>query len=99
MLVDLRDKKLTGKIAEKALDEIGITVNKNTVPYETESPFVTSGIRIGTPAITSRGMKEGEMKIIAELIAKALGSLEDEKIKREVKEKVSELCRKFPLYK
>lgn len=98
MLVDLREKKLTGKVAEKALDEVGITVNKNTIPYDTESPFVTSGIRIGTPAVTTRGMKEREMKIIAELIGVTLDNLEDEKAKKDVKDKVAELCKKFPLY-
>jgi glycine hydroxymethyltransferase len=77
MLVDLRNKNLTGKVAEKALDVAGITVNKNTVPKETQSPFVTSGIRIGTPAVTTRGMKEPEMERIAALIDRVLGSPDD----------------------
>src|SRR5258705_4700926 len=77
MLVDLRNKGLTGKVAEKALDVAGITVNKNTVPKETQSPFVTSGVRIGTPAVTTRGMKEGEMEKIAALIDRVLLAPED----------------------
>ena len=76
-LTDLRNKGLTGKVAEHALDEVGITVNKNTVPFETESPFVTSGILIGTPAVTSRGMKEAEMGEIAECIISVLNDPEN----------------------
>lgn len=98
VLVDLRPKKITGKIAEKVMDEVGITVNKNTIPFDPEKPFVTSGIRIGTPALTTRGMKEGEMKLIADLIGKVLSSVEDDKVKQEVKAKVKELCKQFPLY-
>jgi len=98
MLVDLRPKKITGKVAEKVMDEVGITVNKNTIPFDPEKPFVTSGIRIGTPALTTRGMKEKEMKVIADLIGKVLTNVEDEKVKQEVKSKVSELCNQFPLY-
>lgn len=98
VLVDLRPKKITGKIAEKVMDEVGITVNKNTIPFDPEKPFVTSGIRIGTPALTTRGMKEGEMKLIADLIGKVLSNVEDDKTKTEVKAKVKELCKQFPLY-
>ncbi len=98
VLVDLRPKKVTGKIAEKVLDEVGITVNKNTVPFDPEKPFVTSGVRIGTPALTTRGMKEPEMKLIADLIGKILSDVANEKIKQEVKHSVKELCTKFPLY-
>lgn len=98
VLVDLRPKKVTGKIAEKVLDEVGITVNKNTVPFDPEKPFVTSGVRIGTPALTTRGMKELEMKLIADLIGKVLSDVENEKVKQEVKAAVKELCTKFPLY-
>ena len=95
ILIDLRNKNLTGKKAEALLDEIGVATNKNTIPYDPESPFTTSGIRIGTPAVTTRGMKEKEMKEIANIIALAL----DENIDREiVKEKVSKLCDRFPLY-
>jgi len=98
MLVDLRALKITGKIAEKALDEVGITVNKNTIPYDPESPFVTSGIRIGTPAVTTRGMKESEMKLIGQYISEALKNIDDSSVKSKVKSKVGELCKKFPLY-
>ncbi len=98
MLVDLRDKKLTGKVAEAALGEVNITVNKNTVPYDTESPFVTSGVRIGVPAVTTRGMKEAEMEIIASLIAEALSNIDNGPVRSKVKSGVLELCKKFPLY-
>jgi len=98
MLVDLRNKGLTGKAAEKALDLAGITVNKNTVPKETQSPFVTSGIRIGTPAVTTRGMRESEMERIAELIDQVLMSAEDASVAARVKEEVRTLANAFPLY-
>ena len=95
MLVDLTNKGITGKEAEKLLDSVGITVNKNTIPFETTSPYITSGIRIGTPATTTRGFKEDEMKKIAALINETIenrdGDLDD------VKDKVSKLCKKFPL--
>jgi glycine hydroxymethyltransferase len=98
MLVDLRSKGLTGKAAEKALDLAGITVNKNTVPKETQSPFVTSGIRIGTPAVTTRGFKESEMRRVAELIDKVLSHATDEQVARAVRDDVRELTAAFPLY-
>ena len=98
MLVDLRNKGLTGKVAEKALDAADITVNKNTVPKETQSPFVTSGIRIGTPAVTTRGMKEQEMNEIAGFINTVLASPEDESVARDVSAEVKELTSRFPLY-
>lgn len=98
MLVDLRSKNITGKAAEKALDAAGITVNKNTVPNETQSPFVTSGIRIGTPAVTTRGMKEAEMERIAELIDSVISSPEDSANFARVKDAVRELTDRFPLY-
>jgi glycine hydroxymethyltransferase len=98
MLVDLRNKGLTGKVAEKALDLAAITVNKNTVPKETQSPFVTSGIRIGTPAVTTRGMREPEMERIAELIDQVLMSAEDASVAERVKEEVRTLSAAFPLY-
>ncbi len=95
MLVDLRNKNITGKEAEEKLDRIGITVNKNTIPFDPQSPFVTSGIRIGTPAVTTRGMGEEEMEEIAEIISKVIDDKENEAT---LKEKVMELCNKFPLY-
>ncbi|MEI7941839.1 MAG: serine hydroxymethyltransferase [Candidatus Riflemargulisbacteria bacterium] len=98
LLVDVKAKGLTGKQAEVALDEVGITVNKNTIPFETESPFITSGIRIGSPAMTTRGMKEEDMILIAGLIADVLENIEDEKIHMEVADKVGKLCARFPLY-
>ena len=98
MLVDLRKSELTGKVAQETLDKARITVNKNGIPFDTRSPFVTSGIRIGTPAVTSRGMKEQEMARIADLIARALGSVSDEAKLRAVADDVGELCKKFPVY-
>ena len=98
MLVDLRNKGLTGKVSEKALDAADITVNKNTVPKETQSPFVTSGIRIGTPAVTTRGMKEQEMKEIAGFVNTVLASPGDENVARNVSAEVRELTSRFPLY-
>ena len=100
MLVDLRSKgaDLTGKVAESALDLAGITVNKNTVPNETRSPFVTSGLRLGTPAVTTRGMKEREMQRIAGLIDRVLNAPEDAAILDGVKREVRELAGEFPLY-
>jgi len=98
MLVDLRSRNLTGKVAEKALDKAGITVNKNTVPKETQSPFVTSGIRIGTPAVTTRGMKEPEMDRIADLINTVLSAAEDAALAARVRDDVRELTSRFPLY-
>ena len=99
MLVDiLTSKGFSGKKAEKALDKAGITVNKNTIPFDTKSPFVTSGIRIGTPALTSRGMKEEEMKIVAELIDETLSNIKDEERLSSIKNKVNELTARFPLY-
>jgi glycine hydroxymethyltransferase len=98
MLVDLRNKGLTGKAAEKALDVAGITVNKNTVPKETQSPFVTSGIRIGTPAVTTRGMREAEMERIAELIDQVLVAVDDAGVAERVREEVRALASAFPLY-
>ena len=98
MLVDLRNKGLTGKVAEKALDLAGITVNKNTVPKETQSPFVTSGVRIGTPAVTTRGMKEREMEQIAELMDRVLRKPEDASLAAQVRAEVKTLTASFPLY-
>ncbi|KUK79660.1 MAG: Serine hydroxymethyltransferase, partial [Mesotoga prima] len=103
-LVDLTPINVTGKSAEKALEKADITVNKNTIPRETRSPFVTSGIRIGTPAVTTRGMTEKEMPIIADLIIRVLKSIEGDKGEisqtkvREISEEVKALAEKFPLY-
>lgn len=98
MLVSLRSLNLTGKVAEHVLDQVGITVNKNTIPFDQESPFVTSGIRIGTPAVTSRGFKEEEMKEIASIMVKLLKNHEDENVQKEVAERVAALTSRFPLY-
>ena len=99
LLVDVRSLKLTGKVAEHVLDEIGITVNKNTIPFETESPFVTSGIRIGTAAVTSRGFGSDEMDEIGSIIAFALKNHDDEAKLAEAKQRVEDLTSKFPLYR
>ena len=98
MLVDLRQSELTGKVAQEALDKARITVNRNAVPFDTRSPFVTSGIRIGTPAVTTRGMKENEMTTIAEFISRALARASDEAELKAVAAEVGELCKKFPVY-
>jgi glycine hydroxymethyltransferase len=98
VLVDLRSKGLTGKIAEESLDKAGITVNKNMVPFDTESPFVTSGIRIGTPALTTRGFQEDEFSEVVRLIDVVLQHPEDETVIRKVKSDVQSMCKKFPLY-
>lgn len=98
MLVDLRQKNVTGKAAEEALEKAGITCNKNAIPNDPEKPFITSGVRLGTPAITARGMKEEEARKIAKMIIKVLENINDEVIIDEVKKEVIELTKKFPLY-
>ena len=98
MLVDLRKSEITGKVAQETLDKARITVNRNAVPFDTRSPFVTSGIRIGTPAVTSRGMKENEMASIGGFIARALANVSDEAALKAVAGEVGELCQKFPVY-
>jgi glycine hydroxymethyltransferase len=98
MLVDVFAKGITGKVAEKALDQAGITVNKNTIPFDTNSPMVASGIRVGTPALTTRGMKEPEMEEIGRLISRALGSVENETELAAVRRDVQKICARFPLY-
>ncbi|MFH1728587.1 MAG: serine hydroxymethyltransferase [Pseudomonadota bacterium] len=98
MLVDLSSKGVTGKLAEKALDKAKITVNKNMVPFDKEKPFITSGIRIGTPAVTTRGMRETEMKLIASLINDVVMDPENEAVIESTKNKVINLCKSFPLY-
>ena len=100
MVIKLVNKGLTGKGKEvqNALDEAGITVNKNTIPYEPGSPFNPSGLRLGTPAVTTRGFKESEMKVIGESIAKIIDGYTDKKTIENVKKDILELCRQFPLY-
>ncbi len=98
MLIDLRNKNLTGKTAQEALDPAGITVNKNGVPFDDKSPLITSGIRMGTPALTTRGMKEPEMEIVGELIDEVLKNIGNTNVYKEVEKKVQILCDNFPLY-
>ena len=98
MLVDLRSKNLTGKEAQNLLDEVGITANKNTIPFEPLSPFVTSGIRLGSPALTTRGFKEDDMKEVADIIAMTLDNPEDESVREKARARVAALCKKYPLY-
>ena len=98
MLVDLRSKGLTGKEAEHILDEVGITANKNTIPFEPLSPFVTSGIRLGSPALTTRGFKEEDMKEVAEIIALVLSNPEDAAARKQAMKRVAALCARYPLY-
>src|SRR5690606_32472044 len=98
MLVDVFSKGLTGKVAEAALGKAGITVNKNAIPFDQNPPMVASGIRIGTPAVTTRGMGEREMDIIGELVLRVLASPEDDRVLSAVRAEVEALCRRFPLY-
>ncbi|MDO8885464.1 serine hydroxymethyltransferase [Candidatus Oleimmundimicrobium sp.] len=97
-LVDLTDKGITGREAEVVLESVGIILNRSTIPFETKSPFITSGIRVGTPAVTTRGMKEKEMEKIGELMIRTLENMDNEKVHTEVKNKVEKLCEEFPLY-
>ena len=99
MLVDLRPKKLTGKVAEEALGRAGITVNKNMIPWDPEKPMTTSGIRVGTPALTTRGMGVKEMAIVASLIGRVLDAKDDEAALARVRGEVKDLCQHFPLYR
>jgi glycine hydroxymethyltransferase len=99
MLVDLRPKGLTGKLAEKLLHEAGITSNKNAIPFDTEKPMVTSGLRFGTPAVTTRGMKEKEMVVIADAINDVLSSPNDETLRKKIRSKMADLGVAFPLYR
>ena len=99
MLMDLRDSELTGKLGQETLEQAGITANRNTVPFETRSPFVTSGVRIGTPAVTTRGMKEPEMRVIADLIQRALGLVGDDAGLAAIAAEVRALCERFPVYR
>ena len=98
MLVDLRSKNITGKEAQFLLDEIGITANRNTIPFEPLSPFVTSGIRLGTPALTTRGLKEDDIREVADIIADVIENREDSAVIEAAKAKVQAICKKFPLY-
>ena len=98
MLVDLRSKNITGKEAQNLLDDIGITANKNTIPFEPLSPFVTSGIRLGTPALTTRGLKEADIRQVADIIAEVIEKRDDETVIARAKEKVADICKRFPLY-
>ena len=98
VLIDLTNKQVSGKIAEKTLEKAGITVNKNMIPFDTKSPFITSGIRVGTPAITTRGMGHDEMKIIVDLIDKVITNIDDQNLIDDVNQSVQELCKSFPLY-
>ena len=98
MLVDLTNQGITGKIAQNVLDEVNITANRNTIPFEPLSPFVTSGLRLGSPALTTRGFKESDMAEVGNIIALVLNSPEDEKVKEEARARVAVLCQKYPLY-
>jgi len=98
MLIDLTNKNMSGKKVVDALEKAAVTVNKNLIPFDTKSPFVTSGVRVGTPAVTTRGMKEPEMKIIASFIDKAVNNVENDQELLKIKNEVAELCSKFPLY-
>lgn len=98
VLLDLQNKSVSGKQAEHALDEAGITVNKNMVPFDPKSPFVTSGIRVGSPALTTRGMNTDEVKIIVELIDRVIMNSENQSTISSVKSEVQELCKSFPAY-
>jgi glycine hydroxymethyltransferase len=98
MLIDLRNKNVTGKDAQEALDRAGITVNKNAVPFDDKSPLITSGIRIGTPALTTRGMKEAEMETVASLIERVLSDIGNETVSAQVRGEVHQLCSGFPIY-
>src|SRR5690625_1769740 len=98
LLLDVTPLNLTGNVAEEVLDKIGITTNKNTIPFDKESPFVTSGVRIGTAAVTTRGITKGDIKEIAAIIALTLKNYEDNTVLNEAKERVIALTKKYPLY-
>ncbi|MEM3075375.1 MAG: serine hydroxymethyltransferase, partial [Candidatus Bilamarchaeaceae archaeon] len=99
ILLDLTPKGITGKDAQSALEEAGIIVNRNTIPFDTRSPFITSGLRLGTPALTTRGMGKSEMRYIAELIVKVIDAPNDSELKLRIRGEVEELCKRFPIYK
>src|SRR5699024_1514164 len=99
LLLDVTPLNLTGNVAEEVLDQIGITTNKNTIPFDTESPFITSGVRIGTAAVTTRGFGEEEIKEIASIMSLTLKNPDDEAVLKEAEKRVLDLTSKFPLYK
>ena len=98
ILIDLSNKGISGRLAENKLEEAGITTNKNMVPYDTKSPFITSGIRIGTPAVTTRGMQGEDMKKIVSLIDSAISNHDNQQKLLSIKDEVNNLCKSFPLY-
>ena len=98
MLVDLTNKNITGKEAQNLLDEVNITANRNTIPFEPRSPFITSGLRLGSPALTTRGFKEDDFKEVANIIAEVLSNPNDDSIKVDARTRVEALCKKYPLY-
>ncbi|MEI2747888.1 MAG: hypothetical protein V9E88_03905 [Ferruginibacter sp.] len=98
MLIDLRNKNITGKKAQETLDKAHITLNKNAVPFDDKSPFVTSGIRVGVPAVTTRGMKEADMETVVDFIDRVLMNIDDEATISAVKEEVKTFMKQFPLY-
>jgi glycine hydroxymethyltransferase len=98
MLIDLRNKNMTGKQAQEMLDEIGITCNKNAVPFDDKSPLITSGIRLGTPALTTRGMKEKDMENVAGMINDVISNPGSDDIKKDVKQRIEDLASEYPLY-
>ncbi|MBQ7496845.1 MAG: serine hydroxymethyltransferase [Selenomonas sp.] len=98
MLVDLTNKSITGKVAQTVLDEVNITANRNTIPFEPLSPFITSGLRLGSPALTTRGFKEDDMKEVGEIIAMVLSDVDNESVKEQARKRVAALCEKYPLY-
>ncbi len=98
LLLDLSNKGITGKVAEEALEKAGLTVNKNAVPFDTQSRFVTGGVRVGTPAVTTRGLKEDEMKLVAAWIERVIANVDDEPLLAGIRQEVHDLCAKFPLY-
>ena len=98
VLLDLQNKSVSGKQAEHALDEAGITVNKNMIPFDPKSPFVTSGIRVGSPALTTRGMGKDEVRVVVDLMDRVITNSEDKDIISSVKSEVKKLCKSFPIY-
>jgi len=98
MLIDLRNKNLTGKQSQETLDRAGITINKNAVPFDDKSPFIASGIRVGVPAATTRGLKEKDMDTVVDLIDNVLMHIGDENVIQSTKDKVKEMMKNFPLY-
>ena len=98
MLIDLTEKKITGKAAEEVLQSVGIILNRSTIPFETAPPFITSGVRIGTPPVTTRGMRESEMELIADYISETIDNRESETLLKRVKKEVKDLTSRFPVF-